>query len=158
MKLNYWELYGQLKRLFLEGASNFDQQPLIPIINEHHLDEIENPRLQCLRMQLMNYTLFATWCSGKKHIAAVALLSSPNPQPDDEFAEQDANFHLHFSKAVRDNSEMDIRQNEIHHAAKKDNEYQELLKNIKYGFPYQKSKYVPDLIGARGINSVLMTA
>ena len=41
-------------RLFLEGASNFDQQPLIPIINKHHLDEIENPRLQRLRMQLMN--------------------------------------------------------------------------------------------------------
>ena len=131
-------------RLFLEGLSNFevvtDHRPLIPIINGHRLDEIENPRLQRLRMQLMNYKLFATWCSGKKHIAADALSRSPvmDPQPDDELAEQDVNFHLHsISKAVRDDSEMDIRLNEIHHAARNDDKYQELLKNIKYGFPYR---------------------
>ena len=46
-------------RLFLEGLSNFevvtDHRPLNPIINGHRLDEIENPRLQRLRMQFLNF-------------------------------------------------------------------------------------------------------
>ena len=39
--------------LFLAGLQHFqvvtDHNPLIPILNSHRLDEIENPRLQCLR-------------------------------------------------------------------------------------------------------------
>ena len=46
-------------KIFLAGLQTFqvitDHNPLIPILNSHRLDEIENPRLQRLRHRLMAY-------------------------------------------------------------------------------------------------------
>lgn len=49
--------------LFLAGLDHFmvitDHSPLIPILNSHRLDEIENPRLQHLRTRIMSYNFTA---------------------------------------------------------------------------------------------------
>ena len=49
--------------LFLDGIDHFtvitDHNPLIPILNTHHLDEIENSHLQCLRTRIMSYNFTA---------------------------------------------------------------------------------------------------
>ena len=53
-------------KIFLMGLQHFhivtDHNPLIPILNSHRLDEIENPRLQRLRTRLMAYNFTAVWC------------------------------------------------------------------------------------------------
>ena len=55
-------------KIFLAGLQTFqiitDHSPLIPILNSHCLDEIENPRLQRLRHRLMAYNFKAVWCKG----------------------------------------------------------------------------------------------
>ena len=51
--------------IFLSGLDHFivitDHNPLVPILNNHRLDEIENPRLQWLRTNLMAYNFTAQW-------------------------------------------------------------------------------------------------
>jgi len=66
-----------------------DHNPLIPILNSHHLDEIVNPRLQHLRTRLMGYNFTAVWCKGSAHAAPDALSRHPilKPTPEDSIAE-----------------------------------------------------------------------
>ena len=49
--------------IFLAGLQHFqvvtDHNPLISILNNHRLDEIENPRLQRLRTRIMGYNFIA---------------------------------------------------------------------------------------------------
>ena len=97
--------------LFLAGIDHFtvvtDHNPLIPILNTHRLDEIENPRLQRLRTCLMAYKFTARWQKGSKHEAADALSRSPHSSPNqnDELAEKQTTkeklvkpCHLHKSE------------------------------------------------------------
>ena len=44
-----------------------DHNPLIPILNSHRLDEIENPQLQRLRTHLIGYNFTAVRCKGSIH-------------------------------------------------------------------------------------------
>lgn len=50
-------------KMFHMGLQNFeivtDHNPLIPILNSHRLDEIDNPRLQRLRTKLMAFNFTA---------------------------------------------------------------------------------------------------
>ena len=52
-------------RVFLAGLPHFtvltDHHPLIPILNNHHLDKKENPRLQRLKTKVMGYSFTAEW-------------------------------------------------------------------------------------------------
>ena len=83
--------------IFLAGLEHFtvitDHNPLIPILNSHHLDEIENPRLQRLRTKLMAYSFTAVWCKGATNNAPDALSRYPiwQPHPADILAEYDEN-------------------------------------------------------------------
>ena len=82
-------------KVFLLGVQNFtimtDHSPLIPILNSHRLDEIENPRLQRLRTRLMAFSYTAVWCKGSTNKAPDALSRSPTeePQQEDMLAEND---------------------------------------------------------------------
>jgi len=64
-------------KLFLRGLQNFqiitDHSPLVPILNSHRMDEIDNPRLQRLRTKLMAYSFTAMWCKGSSNTAPDAL-------------------------------------------------------------------------------------
>ena len=68
-----------------------DHNPLIPILNTHHLDEIESPRLQRLRTKLMTYNFTAVWCNGSTNTAPDALSCHPvfEPSPGDALVDQD---------------------------------------------------------------------
>ena len=99
-------------KLFLSGLQHFtvntDHNPLIPIINNHRLDEIENPRLQRLKTKIMAYNLTAQWLKGDSNNAPDALSRHPvwNPQPADNLAERDVHNNLEMSftelRAIRE--------------------------------------------------------
>ena len=60
-------------KLFVTGLQHFfvitDHHPLIPIINNHCLDKIENPHLQRFKTRLMAYNLTAEWVKGSMNNA-----------------------------------------------------------------------------------------
>ena len=61
--------------------SSSSHHPLILILNSHRLDEIKNPRLQCLKTHLMGYNFTAEWRKGKSNSAPDALSQHPVPEP-----------------------------------------------------------------------------
>ena len=73
-------------KLFLAGLPHFtivtDHHLLIPILNTHRLDEIENPWLQCLKTRIMSYNFTAEWVKGTLNNAPDAL--SRNPVSDSQ--------------------------------------------------------------------------
>ncbi len=70
--------------VFLSGRDHFtvitDHNPLVPILNSHRLDEIENPRLQRLRTRLMAYNFTTRWLKGAQNFAADAPVPPPMSQ------------------------------------------------------------------------------
>ena len=82
-------------KIFLMGLQNFqvitDQNPLIPILNSHHLDKIGNPRLQRLKTKLMAFNLTAKLCKGDANREPDALSCYPvwEPHQSDSLAKYD---------------------------------------------------------------------
>ena len=82
-------------KLFLACFQHFivviDHNPLIPIMNSHRLDKVENPRLQWLKTKLMAYNFAAEWVKGTSNDAQDALSCNPvsDPQPHELLAELD---------------------------------------------------------------------
>ena len=80
-------------RQFLEGLPSFrlvtDHRPLIPILNDYHLDKLDNPRILRLRLSMQRYSFVAVWVSGKSNVMANALSRSPadHPSASDEIAD-----------------------------------------------------------------------
>ena len=70
-----------------------DHHPLIPILNNHRLDEIENPRLQCLKTRIMAYNFTAEWVKGTLNNALDVLSRNPvsDPLQHEMLAERDVN-------------------------------------------------------------------
>ena len=68
-----------------------DHNPFIPILNNHRLDEIENPCLQWLRTSIIGYNFTAQWLKGSYNNAPDALSRNPvsDPIPYDALAELD---------------------------------------------------------------------
>ena len=66
-----------------------DHNPLIPILNHHRLDEIENSCLQRLQTRIMGYNFTAEWLKGSNNSASDALSRSPvsDPAPHNILAE-----------------------------------------------------------------------
>ena len=67
-------------RPFIEGLQfklYIDHQPLIPIMNDYALDEIDNTHLLLLRMKMLRYDFKAIWIPGKENIEADALSRAP---------------------------------------------------------------------------------
>ena len=76
----------QKARPFLEGIQfdiMTDHKPLIPIMNDYALSEIENKFLQRLKMKMSGFQFTAHWISGKDNIEADALSRAPVHQPTD---------------------------------------------------------------------------
>ena len=66
---------------FLAGLPHFeiltDHNPLLSILNNQRLDEIENPRLQRLRMKIVSYNFTARWVKGSLNAGPDALPRYP---------------------------------------------------------------------------------
>ena len=143
--------------IFLSGIDHFtvltDHNPLVPILNSHRLDEIENPRLQHLRTRLMPYNFTAQWIKGPTNKAADALSRHPYQTPGhgDDLAEQEVHTHdnrrtdqgLSISQIRASSLESATQENlhihELRKHSEDDREYQDLKQVITSGFPNQKS-------------------
>ena len=79
--------------MFLTGLPQFevwtDRNPLVPILNSHRLDEIENLRLQRMHMKIMAFNFKAIWRKGATNQAPDALSRNPVsiPTPEESLAE-----------------------------------------------------------------------
>ena len=131
-------------RLFLSGLPHIDvfvdHRPLVPIMNAKTLDQIENPRLQRLKMQLGEFGPFtAHWTRGAEHLAADALSRSPITAGGEEEEEVDPNpdapgaCYL-FAITSEDNMKLD----EVRSAVAGDETAQLLRETVLAGFPNQK--------------------
>ena len=149
-------------RTFLLGLQHFtvitDHNPLTPILNSHRMDEIENPRLQRLRLRLAQYNFSARWLKGQSNSAADSLSRHPvnEPTTGDELAEiepdgsqSDLSEPSPPIKAIkiaeiRDRYDDDnLRLQEVRDRAVNDDDYRHLLTLIKDGFPDTKND-MPD--------------
>ena len=133
-------------RLFLSGLQYqivTDHRPLIAILNSKSLDEIENPRLQRLRLRVGEVGSFtATWRPGSMHKVADALSRAPaqGPQRGDDIGEDSSMPTV--SSIVRmelQATKTDVRLEEVRRAAADDPEMQVLLTTVQQGFPLAKS-------------------
>ena len=133
-------------RLFLSGLQYqivTDHRPLIAILNSKSLDEIENPRLQRLRLRVGEVGSFtATWRPGSMHKVADALSRAPaqDPQRGDDIGEDSSMPTV--SSIVRmelQATKTDVRLEEVRRAAADDPEMQVLLTTVQQGFPLAKS-------------------
>ena len=134
-------------RIFLAGLPSFqiltDHKPLIPIINSKTLDEIENPRLQRLKMKMGEIGPFvASWVPGSQHKAADALSRSPVQHADeaDECGE-DADVPAVRSVLVAElqASHTDLLLDRVKGATAEDQELQLLKEAILSGFPASRA-------------------
>ena len=136
--------------LYLLGLSHFDvvvdHRPLIQILNQKGLDEIDNPRIFRLKEKLMPFTFNAEWRKGKEHLIPDSLSRAPVTQPDcvDEAFERDLAYGMQtkvnsLAIQLRDDDCMDNTRDrlleELEVAAENDTTYQELIKVIGGGFP-----------------------
>ena len=135
-------------KMFLTGMQHFqvitDHNPLIPILNNHRLDEIDNPRLQRLKMKLMAFNFTAKWCKGNTNRA---LSHNPvwKPQQVDALAEYDEDNQPEPSAAeirsiINQSSQENARIQELQDHAKRDDTYQQLKEVILQGFPDHKNQ------------------
>ena len=82
-------------RLFLVGLPHFrvitDHHPLVPILNTHRLDEIEDPRLQRIRTKIMAYNFTTEWVKGSLNTVPDALSRYPvcDPRPLEMLTERE---------------------------------------------------------------------
>jgi len=136
--------------VFLGGMQHFqvvtDHSPLIPILNSHRLDEIENPRLQRLRTRLMAYNFTAIWCKGSTHMAPDALSRHPiqEPRQEDSLAEygEDHNPLLTIAeiRTHQTTAADNLRLTELRRQASHDEEYTQLKARILEGFPSHRGE------------------
>ena len=116
--------------------------PLLSILNTRRLDEIENPRLQCLKSCIMGYNLTAQWIKGSNHHAPDALSRHPtkDPHSEDTIAEHDTQLNpeltiLEIRALSSTDSNIPTRLQDLHDIAAQDPQYQELHSIILNGFP-----------------------
>jgi hypothetical protein len=68
-------------RQFIEGLPTFghitDHKPLVPILNDHSLDKLDNPRILRPRIKMQRYQFKARWVPGKENVEVDALFKAP---------------------------------------------------------------------------------
>ena len=135
---------------FLAGLPHFEiatnHNPLLAILNNKRLDEIENPRLQRMKAKLMAYNFTARWQRGTLHHAGDALSRNPVSDPDqsDEMAETSLQS-LYKLAALSQRVDLNVKLKEVQEAALDDQVYQQLKSLILSGFPHSKAK-LPDVL------------
>ena len=136
--------------IFLAGSPHFtvmtDHHPLIPILNSHRLDKIENPRLQRLKTRTMAYNFTTEWVKGAQNYAPDALSRNRvfDPQPNEALGEKDVHNNPECSiadiRAMNSGDHENIRIQDLCRHADTDDEYQQLKGCIIKGFPDHHSQ------------------
>ena len=137
---------------FLEGVEFTiitDHKPLIPILKNYALSEIENKRLQRLRMKIDHLRYDVAWVKGSENVEADALSRSPasRPEPGDEIDEEDNQIHMVvqtlFAEVDDANEEIDVNDPLIKlvmEEALKDKDYNQVKEWLVEGFPLSKEQ------------------
>ena len=113
---------------FLAGLPHFDiltdHNPLISILNSKRLDEIENPRLQRLRMKIISYNFTAQWVKGSLNAGPDALSRYPTSEAAgvDELAEE-STPSIFAIAAEEQQRHLNLRLSEVLDAASEDAVY-----------------------------------
>ena len=147
--------------IFLAGLPSFEpttgHRPLIPILSQKFLPEIDNPRLRRLRMKLPAHSFTCSWQSWKTHCIPDALsrASVDHPTTEDEEAEEEVTHQLHSiityyvtqldPNGVRVSPIEDPTLAGVRAAAHTDPEYTALCESVLNGFPSQRSDLSPSL-------------
>ena len=151
-------------RYYLLGLPTFelkvDHRPLVPILNDKQLYDIDNPRLMRLKEKILPYSFITDWVKGKDHHIPDALSRAPVKEPESEDKEVEVELsnlviaQLQVCAAEIDeqfdledkNSQSDPILKELYREAQSDAEYQELLKVIQVGFPENKRGLTASLL------------
>ena len=133
---------------FLLGLPLFslitDHKPLIPILNDHALDKLDNVRILRLRLKMQRYNFVASWVPGRDNSAADALSRAPvdQPTPADELAEGPPSFSARlaivFAIEDFDPAVVDPVLTNIQDATARDPVMIDLRDTILHGFPNDK--------------------
>ena len=139
--------------LFLAGLQHFqvvtNHNPLVPILNHHRLDKIENPRLQRLKIKLMAYNFTTEWVKGTKNGAPDALSRNPvtDPSLEDTLAELDIlsqpDLTITEIRTLTSTEPLPYRLENLRECAQEDTEYQQLQQYILHRFPQHRNR-LPD--------------
>ncbi|XP_043217351.1 uncharacterized protein LOC122379318 [Amphibalanus amphitrite] len=158
--------------IYLAGLPHFtlivDHRPLVPILNQKQLSEIENPRLQRMREKLTPYSFTASWQKGSEHQIPDALSRAPTSDPtaDDEASEEaEDTLHaaviaaLHAEQQMEDGARLaplvDPSLERIRAAADRDPEYESLRETILHGFPEHRHEVPPAVRPYWGVRGML---
>ncbi|KAG0721036.1 Retrovirus-related Pol polyprotein from transposon opus [Chionoecetes opilio] len=93
-------------RMYLLGLSTFelvvDHKPLVPILDHHTLDAIDNPRIQRLKEKIAPYVFSTIWRKSKEHALPDALSRAPVAVPThaDMEAESQVAHHVRTSQML----------------------------------------------------------
>lgn len=142
--------------IYLKGMKQFeiitDHKPLISILNDKTLDEIDNPRLQRLKAKLIGYTFVAKWRSGKDHAVPDALSRKPfNIPKEEDLLGEESKLQMqskiiqqiYIVKNEEDSENLNLQDpllKKLEELAKEDTLYQNLKTIIINGFPKEKNK------------------
>ena len=129
-------------RYYTLGCKNLyvatDHRPLVPILNNKHLAEIENPRLLKICEKLLWWSFTALWCPGKKNVTADTM-SRVRPPVGIGMARCDSNDDDNFiCKAVVFNVSMDLEVltwEKVVDATQQDPDFVKLIEIVDRGFP-----------------------
>lgn len=133
-------------KIFLAGLPHFsiatDRHPLVPILNNYRLNEIENPQLQRMKFKIMAYNFSATWIKGNPNHAPDALSRNPVLDPDASnlLAKNTATFAE--VRTLTSCTQESLRLTDLCQRAEGDHEYQQLKKYIYEGFPHTGISYL----------------
>ena len=127
--------------MYLQGLPEFtvctDHKPLVPILNYKPLVEM-SPRIQGLRMKLLEYNFKAMYVPEKELLDADTLSRAPVgiPTKDDELANKDLAVYVNaiMSQLPMSNKRLE----EIKEETEKDEVLQKVIKAVKLGWPFSK--------------------
>ena len=134
-----------------------DHRPLVAILNHKSLPEIENPRLQRLRMKLLDYQFTTSWRPGRQMVIPDALSRAPVDAPAAEDEEDSTEIGPQIRcMLVRSLAETepdgtrvspveDAMLARLRDAARADTEYQALCAVVRDGFPNERADLAPHL-------------
>ena len=145
-------------RQFLVGLPTFklvtDHKPLVHVLNDYALDQLDNPWLLRLRLKIQRYPFVASWIPGKQNIGADALSRAPVKQPTStdelgeglpQFMSKSALIGLIYVKTASDVATADPILEKVKQATTADHVLQKLRHQIVTGFPNDKYNLDLDL-------------
>ncbi len=146
--------------MFIEGMPKSrleiwtDHQPLVPILERYLLPEIENKRLQPLKMKVMHLQYRVKWVKGADKVEADSLSRALHVQAkSSDFLDEDiADDKSHVAEVqlvqvfeAVNTKLCDERLLKLRKFAKQDVEYQQLSRYLSHGHPQYKDEWPDNL-------------